>query len=99
MTLPMLATDVGGVIAIIVVVFVVLLVVSCSIKIVRQSEAIIVEKLGTYYTTYHSGVHFVWPIFFRIAQRVSLKEKVGAHCFRNVRKIRNIKTFGDFLAF
>ena len=77
MTLPMLATDVGGVIAIIVVVFVVLLVVGCSIKIVRQSEAIIVERLGSYKATYGSGVHWVWPIINRVAQRVSLKEKVA----------------------
>ena len=77
MFVPILAADQGLAAAVIVVVLFGILVLSLSIKIVRQSEAIIVEKLGTYYTTYHSGVHFVWPIFFRIAQRVSLKEKVA----------------------
>ena len=77
MFVPILAADQGLAAAVIVVVLFGILVLSLSIKIVRQSEAIIVEKLGTYYTTYHSGVHFVWPIFYRIAQRVSLKEKVA----------------------
>ena len=77
MFVPILAADAGLAVAIIILVLFIILVLSLSIKIVRQSEAIIVEKLGTYYTTYHSGVHFVWPIFFRIAQRVSLKEKVA----------------------
>ena len=77
MNLPLLADLgwVGG--TILFLVLFTILVLSLSVKIVRQSEAIIVEKLGTYYTTYHSGVHLVWPIFFRIAQRVSLKEKVA----------------------
>ena len=77
MNLPLLADLgwVGG--TILFLVLFAILVLSLSVKIVRQSEAIIVEKLGTYYTTYHSGVHLVWPIFFRIAQRVSLKEKVA----------------------
>ena len=77
MFVPILAANSGLAAAVIVVVLFGILVLSLSIKIVRQSEAIIVEKLGTYYTTYHSGVHFVWPIFYRIAQRVSLKEKVA----------------------
>ena len=77
MFVPILAANPGLATAVIVVVLFGILVLSLSIKIVRQSEAIIVEKLGTYYTTYHSGVHFVWPIFYRIAQRVSLKEKVA----------------------
>ena len=77
MFVPILASNPGLAAAVIVVVLFGILVLSLSIKIVRQSEAIIVEKLGTYYTTYHSGVHFVWPIVFRIAQRVSLKEKVA----------------------
>ena len=77
MYLPLLASFewVGG--TLLFLVLFAILVLSLSVKIVRQSEAIIVEKLGTYYTTYHSGVHLVWPIFFRIAQRVSLKEKVA----------------------
>ena len=77
MNLPLLASFewVGGLVLFLV--LFVILILSLSVKIVRQSEAIIVEKLGTYYTTYHSGVHLVWPIFFRIAQRVSLKEKVA----------------------
>ena len=77
MNLPLLASFewVGGLVLFLV--LFAILILSLSVKIVRQSEAIIVEKLGTYHTTYHSGVHLVWPIFFRIAQRVSLKEKVA----------------------
>ena len=77
MNLPLLANLewVGGLVLFLV--LFAILILSLSVKIVRQSEAIIIERLGTYYTTYHSGVHLVWPIFFRIAQRVSLKEKVA----------------------
>ena len=34
------------------------------------------EKLGSYHKTLTSGVHWVWPIFFRISKKISLKEQV-----------------------
>ena len=58
-----------------VIVFFLFLVAIC-VKIVPQAQAWVVEKLGSYDKTLSSGVHWVWPIFFRIAQKISLKEQV-----------------------
>ena len=53
-----------------------LLLLACCIKIVPQAEAWVLEKLGSYHKTLTSGVHWVWPIFFRISKKISLKEQV-----------------------
>ena len=47
------------------------------IKIVPQSQAYVVERLGTYHTTLSTGLHFMVPIIDRIANRISLKEQVA----------------------
>ena len=47
-----------------------------GIKIIPQSKAIVVERLGTYHRTMQTGLHYVIPIFERVASVVSLKEKV-----------------------
>ena len=46
------------------------------IKIVPQAQAWVVEKLGSYNKTLTAGVHWIWPIFFRVAKKISLKEQV-----------------------
>ena len=57
-------------IAILVVIFVL------NIKIVPQANAYIVERLGSYYQTWNTGLHFKVPFIDRIAKKVSLKEQV-----------------------
>lgn len=52
-----------------------ILIISC-IKIVPQATACVVERLGAYYTTWSTGVHFKVPIIDRVARRMSLKEAV-----------------------
>ena len=52
-----------------------LIVISC-IKIVKQSQAMVVERLGAYQATWGTGLHFKMPILDRIARRVDLKEQV-----------------------
>ena len=59
-----------------VVVFILLLIVICNIKIVKQTEKIIVERLGAYRTTWGVGIHMLLPFFDRVALRVSMKEQV-----------------------
>lgn len=56
--------------------FVLLLVLICSIKIVKQTEKVIVERLGAYRTTWSVGIHMLLPFFDRVALRVSMKEQV-----------------------
>lgn len=60
---------------IILLVFVLIIAASC-IKIVPQSQAYILERLGVYKATWGSGVHFKVPFIERVAKRVNLKEQV-----------------------
>ena len=61
---------------IIAVVVLALIIIAMSLKIVPQAQAYVVEKLGSYHKTLRAGVHWVWPIFFKVAQKISLKEQV-----------------------
>lgn len=54
----------------------ILIVLIASIKIVRQAESFVVERLGKYHVTWGTGVHFLVPILNHIAGIVSLKEQV-----------------------
>lgn len=57
-------------------VLIVLVIVAANIKIVPQSKAYVMERLGTYSTTWQTGFHFKIPFFERVAKIVSLKEQV-----------------------
>ena len=47
-----------------------------GIKIVPQSKAYVIERLGAYHRTMQTGLNYVIPFFERIANQVSLKEIV-----------------------
>ena len=55
---------------------IVLVVLASGIKIIPQSKAMVVERLGAYHRTMQTGLHYVIPIFERVANVVSLKENV-----------------------
>ncbi|MBE6899237.1 MAG: SPFH/Band 7/PHB domain protein [Ruminococcaceae bacterium] len=57
-------------------VFIVLLILALNVKIVPQATVFVIERLGTYYATWETGLHFKIPFFDRIAKRVSIKEQV-----------------------
>lgn len=57
-------------------VFIVMLLIITNIRIVPQSYAFLIERLGTYVTTWQTGLRVKVPFIDRIANRVSLKEKV-----------------------
>jgi regulator of protease activity HflC (stomatin/prohibitin superfamily) len=65
----------GSIIGIIVVVLIFMIIISC-IKIVRQAQAVVIERLGAYQATWSTGLHFKLPIIDRVARRVDLKEQV-----------------------
>jgi len=50
---------------------------TASIRIVRQSEARVVERLGKYHKTLNTGVHLILPFFDKCGPEISLKEKVA----------------------
>lgn len=58
------------------IIFVALLIVAANIKIVPQSKAYVVERLGAYLDTWQTGFHIKVPFFERVAKIVSLKEQV-----------------------
>ena len=47
-----------------------------GIKIIPQSKAYVIERLGAYHKTLHTGLNYVLPIFERISNKVTLKEIV-----------------------
>lgn len=59
----------------IVLAIIVLILISC-VKIVHQAQAVVVERLGAYLTTWSTGLHFKLPIIDRVARRIDLKEQV-----------------------
>ena len=61
---------------IVVVVLVVLFSVTC-IKIVPQAQAAIVERLGSYLTTWNNGLHVQIPFIDRVRAGITLKEQVA----------------------
>ena len=48
-----------------------------NIKIVPQARAFVVERLGGYYTTWGTGVHFKVPFIDRIAKKINKMEQVA----------------------
>lgn len=65
----------GPIIFGIIILFVVLLLLS-SIRIVRQSEVYLVERLGKFHRKLESGIHVVIPFIERVASKKSLRETV-----------------------
>jgi regulator of protease activity HflC (stomatin/prohibitin superfamily) len=55
--------------------FILLLIVK-NIRIVPQSQAFVIERLGGYLTTWQVGLRIKMPLIDRVANRVSLKERV-----------------------
>ena len=58
----------------IIVLFLVLII--TNIRIVPQSDAYVIERLGAYHKTWNVGLHVKMPLIDRIGKKVSLKEKV-----------------------
>lgn len=47
-----------------------------NVKIVPQSKAYVIERLGAYLTTWETGLNILIPFLDRISKKVSLKEQV-----------------------
>ena len=63
-------------IVLIVLILFVLIVIVSNIKIVPQASVYVVERLGSYFATWETGLHVKVPFFDSIAKKVSLKEQV-----------------------
>ncbi|MBE6680969.1 MAG: SPFH/Band 7/PHB domain protein [Ruminococcaceae bacterium] len=60
----------------IVVFIIIIAIILSNIKIVPQAQAMVVERLGAYKTTWKTGVHFKLPFIDKTAKKMSLKEQV-----------------------
>lgn len=63
-------------IIIIVLVALIILVLATNLKIVQQSKAYVIERMGAFHAVWGVGVHFKVPFIERVAKAVSLKEQV-----------------------
>ena len=66
----------GTIIGVIIAVLVIGLILA-NIKIVPQATTFIIERLGTYRTTWDTGLHLKVPFIDKVAKKISLKEKVA----------------------
>ncbi|MEA4934001.1 MAG: SPFH domain-containing protein, partial [Lawsonibacter sp.] len=60
----------------VILILLVMMVLGSCVKIVPQSRAYVIERLGAFRTSWGVGLHFKVPIFERVAKNVSLKEQV-----------------------
>ena len=65
-----------AIIAVLVVLVLAILLIVANIKIVPQSKAYVVERLGTFHSTWETGLHIKIPFIEKVAKIVSLKEQV-----------------------
>ncbi|MGN1227571.1 MAG: SPFH domain-containing protein [Christensenellales bacterium] len=68
-------TPIGWVLIVLGVILVVIL--ATCVKIVRQSTAVVVERLGKYHRTLDTGIHIILPFFDRASSPINLKELVA----------------------
>lgn len=54
----------------------ILIILILNIKIVPQAHSYVIERLGGYYATWGTGLHFKIPFVDRISKKVSMKEQV-----------------------
>lgn len=72
----MLIQDILPIIALAIGLFIVLFVIFYCVRIVSQSDAYVIERLGAYNRTLEKGLHFILPFVERVSNRVTLKEIV-----------------------
>lgn len=59
-----------------IILIIVVIVVIPNIRVVPQAKAYVIERLGSYYTTWQNGLHVKIPFIDRVSRQVTLKEIV-----------------------
>ncbi|MBR4915400.1 MAG: SPFH/Band 7/PHB domain protein [Clostridiales bacterium] len=78
--LPIVASvgdTLAGITGVAIGIVIILVLIIPNIKIVPQATTFIIERLGTYRTTWETGFHMKVPFIDRVAKKISLKEKVA----------------------
>ena len=68
--------SVVSVIIVAIIAFLILAIVAANVRIVQQSRAYVIERLGAFHAVWGVGLHFKIPFIERVAKNVSLKEQV-----------------------
>ena len=71
-----LLAAIGGFIVPIILIILIILILASNIKVVQQSKAYVVERLGAFHSVWGVGIHFKVPFIEKVAKVVSLKEQV-----------------------
>ena len=66
----------GPLIILCVIIAIFLILIISNIHVVPQAQAYVIERLGTYHTTWHTGLHMKWPFFDRIRIKINMMEHV-----------------------
>ena len=61
---------------IIAVIAIIIILIIANIKVVQQSRAFVIERMGAFHSVWGVGIHIKFPFIDRIARQVSLKEQV-----------------------
>jgi len=67
----------GSIVALIAILFILIGLLIANFSIVPQATAQVIERLGSYYTTWHTGFHVKVPFIDRIAKKLNLMEQVA----------------------
>ena len=67
----------GVVVALVVIAILAIILLTSSIRIVRQATSVVVERLGKFNRVMETGFHMIIPFFERSTQPISLKEQVA----------------------
>ena len=59
-----------------IIVLILVMIVAANVRIVPQGSVYVLERLGTYLSTWGAGLHVKLPFIDRIANKVSVKEQV-----------------------
>ena len=66
----------GGFLVPVILIVLIILILAANIKVVQQSKAYVVERLGAFHSVWGVGIHFKIPFIEKVAKVVSLKEQV-----------------------
>ncbi len=80
-------------------IFLGLLIAIANLRIVPQSKAYVMERLGVYSRTWYTGLHIKWPFIERAAKIVDLKEQVADFAPQPVITKDNVKMDIDTVVF
>ena len=72
----MIPASIVSTIIVVALIVVILAIIAANVRVVQQSRAYVIERLGAFHTVWGVGLHLKIPFIERIARNVSLKEQV-----------------------